>query len=145
MTNRFNTQTLWPHLPAALLIAMMLAALGWAWPFPDPAPVHFDGHGLPDRWGAPWEIPLIMILTAIIALGLSMAVDNVWSQQEKRKRFNWLSLLDELFEKATHIPVWLLSLGNAVVGVGELEAKMTRCGRRTKSLEIASSSAAMAR
>lgn len=97
MSNIFNKHTLWPHLPAALLVAIMLAAFGWIWPLPDPAPVHFGTHGLPDRWGAPWEIPLVMLVTAIIAIGLSTAVDNVWSQQEQRKRFNWLSLLDELF------------------------------------------------
>ena len=38
------------------------------------------------------------------------------------------AMLDTLFERATHIPVWLLSLGNAVVGIEELEAKMTRLG-----------------
>jgi hypothetical protein len=47
------------------------------------------------------------------------------------------SMLDALFERAQHIPIWLLSLGNAVVGVDELEAKMARLGRRTKALEIA--------
>ena len=46
------------------------------------------------------------------------------------------SMLDALFERATHIPVWLLSLGNAVVGIEELEAKMTRFGRQTRSIAI---------
>ena len=46
-------------------------------------------------------------------------------------------MLDALFAKALHIPVWILSLGNAVVGIDELEAKMTKLGRRTKALEIA--------
>jgi hypothetical protein len=46
------------------------------------------------------------------------------------------SLLDTLFEKATHIPVWLLSLGNAVVGIEELEAKMAKHGRQTKAIAI---------
>ena len=46
------------------------------------------------------------------------------------------SLLDTLFERARHIPVWLLSLGNAVVGLDELEAKMTRLGRETKAIAI---------
>jgi adenine-specific DNA methylase len=47
------------------------------------------------------------------------------------------SMIDSLLERARHIPVWVLSLGNAVVGVEELEAKMARFGRRTKALEIA--------
>jgi hypothetical protein len=46
------------------------------------------------------------------------------------------SLLDSLFEKATHIPVWLLSLGNAVVSIEELEAKMAKHGRQTKAIAL---------
>ena len=47
------------------------------------------------------------------------------------------SVLDPLFERAQHIPVWILSLGNEVVSIEELEAKMTRLGRKTRALEIA--------
>lgn len=47
------------------------------------------------------------------------------------------SLLDSLFEKATHIPVWVLSLGNAVVTIEELEAKMAKHGRKTKCIALA--------
>lgn len=47
-----------------------------------------------------------------------------------------VSLLDTLFENATHIPVWLLSLGNAVVGIEELEAKMSKHGRQTKAIAL---------
>ena len=46
------------------------------------------------------------------------------------------SLLDTLFERATHIPVWLLSLGNAVVSIEELEAKMAKHGRDTKAIAL---------
>jgi len=46
------------------------------------------------------------------------------------------SVIDQLFERALHVPIWLLSLGNAVVSIDELEAKMTRLGRRTKAIEI---------
>jgi hypothetical protein len=45
-------------------------------------------------------------------------------------------MIDHLFDRAIHIPVWILSLGNAVVGIDELEAKMTRLGRKTKALEL---------
>ena len=45
-------------------------------------------------------------------------------------------MLDTLFARAQHIPIWLLSLGNAVVGIEELEAKMSRLGRRTKSIVL---------
>lgn len=46
------------------------------------------------------------------------------------------SMIDGLFERAQHIPVWLLSLGNAVVSLEELEAKMLRFGRTTRAIEI---------
>src|SRR5258708_1942659 len=36
------------------------------------------------------------------------------------------SMLDTLFERAQHIPLWVLSLGNEVVTIEELEAKMTK-------------------
>jgi adenine-specific DNA methylase len=45
-------------------------------------------------------------------------------------------LLDQLFKRALHIPVWLLSLGNAVVGIDDLERKMKRLGRETKAIEL---------
>ena len=46
------------------------------------------------------------------------------------------SMLDGLFECSRHIPVWVLSLGNAVVSVEELEAKMSKHGRRTKAIAL---------
>jgi len=45
-------------------------------------------------------------------------------------------MIDNIFEKAVHIPVWLLSLGNAVVGLSELEEKMARLGKSTRAIEI---------
>ena len=47
------------------------------------------------------------------------------------------SMIDGLLERARHIPVWVLSLGNAVVGIDELEQKMTRLGRETRAITIA--------
>jgi hypothetical protein len=46
------------------------------------------------------------------------------------------SLLDTLFERAAHIPVWILSLGNAVVSIEELEARMAKYGRQTKAIAL---------
>lgn len=46
------------------------------------------------------------------------------------------AMLDGLFERAAHIPIWLLSLGNAVVHADELEAKMLRHGRKTKAITM---------
>jgi len=46
------------------------------------------------------------------------------------------SMLDTLFERAQHIPLWILSLGNEVVTLEELESKMVRLGRHTKAIAI---------
>jgi len=46
------------------------------------------------------------------------------------------NMLDGLFERAVHIPIWILSLGNAVVTVEELESKMAKHGRRTKAIAL---------
>jgi hypothetical protein len=45
-------------------------------------------------------------------------------------------MIDTLLERAGHIPVWLLSFGNEVTALEELEAKMARLGRRTKAVAI---------
>ncbi len=45
-------------------------------------------------------------------------------------------MINTLLERAQHIPIWILSFGNAVASLEELEAKMTRLGRRTKAIAI---------
>jgi adenine-specific DNA-methyltransferase len=45
-------------------------------------------------------------------------------------------MVDVLLEKAGHIPIWVLSLGNAVIGLEELEAKMARLGRETRAVAL---------
>ncbi len=46
------------------------------------------------------------------------------------------SMLDQVFERARHIPVWVLSLGNAIVTLEDLEAKMREHGREVRSTAI---------
>lgn len=46
------------------------------------------------------------------------------------------SCIDTLLERATHIPVWVLSFGNAVANLEELREKMERHGRWTKGIAI---------
>jgi adenine-specific DNA methylase len=46
------------------------------------------------------------------------------------------AMIDGLLKTAQHIPIWLLSLGNEVVGIDELAETMRRLGRETKALEI---------
>jgi len=46
------------------------------------------------------------------------------------------AMIDTLLERAGHIPVWLLSFGNEITALEELEAKMIRLGRMTKAIAI---------
>jgi len=46
------------------------------------------------------------------------------------------SMLDLLFDQAKHIPVWILSLGNAEVTLEELEQRMRRHGREVRSTAV---------
>jgi hypothetical protein len=46
------------------------------------------------------------------------------------------SMIDTLLDRAQHIPIWMLSFGNAVASLEELEAKMIRRGRHTKAIAI---------
>ena len=88
---------LWTHIPAALLWVVMVVTFWRSWPLPDPAPVHFGGNGYPDRWGAQWEMPLVVLAVSLFAFAISIAVDEFWVRQERTKRFNWASLIDEGF------------------------------------------------
>jgi len=45
-------------------------------------------------------------------------------------------LIEGLLERAGHIPIWLLSLGNEVMSLDELEEMMQRLGRETRAIEI---------
>jgi hypothetical protein len=74
----------------------MVVAFWRARPLPDPAPAHFGGDGAPDRWGASWEVPLVVLVVSLIAFAVSIVVDEFWARQERRKRFNWASLFDEI-------------------------------------------------
>ena len=46
------------------------------------------------------------------------------------------SMLDLLFDHAKHIPVWILSLGNAEVTIEELERQMRRHGREVRATAV---------
>jgi hypothetical protein len=89
-------QVWWTHLPVLGLLGYLGIRLITAGPLPSRAPVHFGLSGQPDSWGSPW-------LTFGLTIGLSvffgiigLILDEVWARSEKRKSFNWLSLLDEL-------------------------------------------------
>jgi len=88
---------LWTHAPAASLCALMVVAFWRAWPLPDPAPVHFGANGVPDRFGEPWEMLVVLSVVSMVAIGVSVAIDETWVRQERlRRRFNWFAAFDEI-------------------------------------------------
>ena len=44
--------------------------------------------------------------------------------------------MDDLLKCAAHIPIWILSFGNAVAGIQDLEAKMQTFGRSTHAIAV---------
>ncbi|MCX5997235.1 MAG: DUF1648 domain-containing protein [Chloroflexi bacterium] len=87
---------LWTHLPALLLIAIAVVFTLMALPLPDSAPTHFDISGKPDAYGSPWTSSLLLLGLSFGFLILSAWLDELWTRQEKKKTFNWISLFDEL-------------------------------------------------
>lgn len=86
----------WVHLPAMAAFLVFLGYLITALPLPARAPVHFSAGGVPDRYGSPWEALGIIIGLSVLFLAVSGLLDELWARQEKKKSFNWLSLLDDL-------------------------------------------------
>jgi hypothetical protein len=87
---------LWVHLPAAAIVGALAVTIIRAWPFPGQMPLQFDFAGRPQRFGSPWEGVIAFGVICLLLLVGSIALDEVWAREEQRKRFNWLSLLDEL-------------------------------------------------
>ena len=87
---------LWTHLPAAAVIGGLVVSMARAWPFPAKMPLHFDFYGRPDRFGSAWEAVAVFLVVLTLLLIGSAAMDETWARQEKRKRFNWLAMIDEL-------------------------------------------------
>ena len=86
----------WVHLPAALAFIFFIAATVTALPLPDQAAVHFGAGGIPDRYGSPWEMIGIVFGLSLMFMVISVCIDELWAQQEKKKAFNWLTLLDDI-------------------------------------------------
>ena len=86
----------WVHIPAIVALLVFLGFLFSSLPLPANAPLHFGTDGTPNRYGSPWEACGIIIGLSIIFLVISGIIDELWAKQEKRKAFNWLSLLDDI-------------------------------------------------
>lgn len=87
---------LWVHLPAVLVLVVVVTKIIQAMPLPNRAPIHFGLSGRPDNYGSPLAVFIAIILLSIVYIGVSVIIDELWARQEKRKTFNWMSLFDDL-------------------------------------------------
>ena len=87
--------SLWLHFPAVLLFLATAGCLIAALPLPQRIPMQFDAGGQPIRWGSPWEFAAVMFLL-LLFISISIALDESWVRAEKHKKFNWMSLFDEI-------------------------------------------------
>jgi hypothetical protein len=86
---------LWTHLPALACIAVNLALL-LSTRLPARVPTHFNKYGLPDDWGSPLNVWIMMIGVPLILVIGSAVIDELHARHQQERRFNWASLLDEL-------------------------------------------------
>lgn len=87
---------LWTHLPAAVMVALMIVALVRVISLPEPLAVDPHTSESADRWEAAWSI-LGLILMSLSWVGIGVVWDEMWARSERRKRFRGWSLMDELF------------------------------------------------
>jgi len=88
---------LWTHIPAAtLLIGFVVLFLVKLSDWPSRIPLQISFSGEPTTWGSPWLAFGLVTLLGLFFIALTTLLDELWARQESRKRFNFLSLLDEL-------------------------------------------------
>lgn len=88
---------LWTHIPAAtLLVGFVALFLSRMSDWPDRVPLQIGWSGEPTSWGSPWIAFGLVVALGLFFLALTVLLDELWARQESHKRFNFLSLLDEL-------------------------------------------------
>jgi hypothetical protein len=88
---------LWTHLPAAGLIVYLAVRWVQVGNLPGRVPTHFGFNGEPNGWGSMPGTMAMILGICVLYLILSIIGDEAWVRSEKKKTFNWLSLLDEIF------------------------------------------------
>ncbi len=87
---------LWTHFPAAAALVIFIVYMLAGGNLPESVPVHFGNNGMPDSYGSPWLVGGLTIGLSLLFMGISILLDELWARQEKKKTFNWLSLMDEI-------------------------------------------------
>ncbi len=87
----------WTHLPAvAVWVGFVAWFLSRASKWPSRVPLQVGWAGEVTSWGSPWLVFGLVAGLGLFFIALTVVLDELWAQQESRKRFNFLSLLDEL-------------------------------------------------
>ncbi len=86
----------WTHLPAiGLWCGFVVWFLARQAEWPGRIPLQIDWSGQVTSWGSPWLAFGLVAGLGLFFISLTFLLDELWAQQESRKRFNFLSLLDE--------------------------------------------------
>ena len=96
MKRRMN-HPLWTHAPAAAVLVGFVVLFMVKLPdWPGRIPLRIGWSGEPTTWGSPWIAFGVVAVLGLFFIALTMHLDELWARQESHKRFNLLSLLDEL-------------------------------------------------
>lgn len=94
MQNKFF-HPLWMHIPVMVSFVALIGSILISLPLPETAPVQLGLSNASSRYGSPWEVIGIMLGLSILFVGISVLLDELWSRQERKKTFNWMTLFDE--------------------------------------------------
>ena len=87
----------WTHLPAIMVLTGFIVwFLSRSEEWPSRVPLQVGWSGQVTTWGSPWLAFGIAAGLSLFFIALTALLDELWVRQESGKRFNYLSLLDEL-------------------------------------------------
>jgi hypothetical protein len=87
---------LWTHLPAVAAFIFLVVYIIINAPYESSIPIHFGFNGEANGYGSPWLTFGLISGLALFFILLSVFLDELWARQEKKKSFNWLSLMDDI-------------------------------------------------
>lgn len=87
---------LWTHLPAVAALIFLVIYIIINAPYEASIPIHFGFNGEANAFGSPWLTFGLITGLALFFILLSVFLDELWARQEKKKAFNWLSLMDDI-------------------------------------------------
>lgn len=87
---------LWLHLPALAALLMFCVYVLRALPLSGRVPIHFDTSGMPNSYGSPWLAVGLTFGLSLLYIAISFVLDDMWVSQERRKTFNWFTIMDDV-------------------------------------------------